>query len=112
MRTALKNQINVWPVASGSKLTAGSLVRMPDHRVFVVSYVGFSRARVYPLTPRTRTIVVPSATNPRTKEVNETGDPIDISPGSVLPTVKFDELTDTEFARLTAYIESGGEFNE
>lgn len=106
--------INVWHVG-GTRLTPGSLVRMPDKSVWAVHSVSVSRARVYPLTPKTRTIIVRDARHPTKgkveKEVNETGDPLDISPNSVLPSVEVADLTDAEFDRLTSYISSGGEFN-
>ena len=93
-------------------LKAGQLVRMPDHRVFVVEYVNASRARVHPLTPRTRIISVKDRSNAHTeKEVNETGNPIDIAPTSGLDSVEVDELTDLEFARLVQFVTNGGDFN-
>ena len=93
-------------------LRAGQLVRMPDHRVFVVDYVNASRARIYPLTPRTRIINVKDRSNVHTeKEINETGNPIDIAPTSGLDSVEVDELTDLEFARLVQFVTNGGDFD-
>lgn len=96
-------------------LVVGSLVRMPDKRVFVVGSVGPSRARIFPLTPVPRVIHVPSKLDRKRKvekEVYETGDPLDVSPHSQLSTVNFMDLTDAEFSRLTQYISTGGEFNQ
>lgn len=93
-------------------LKTGQLVRFPDKRVWVVGYVNSTRARVHPLTPTTRTITVPSKLNKKvkeTKEVNETGDPTDISPASILPRVGIEDLTEGEFERLERYVETGGE---
>mgnify|MGYP001564346673 CR=1 FL=1 len=93
-------------------LKVGQMVRMPDQRVFVVGYVNASRARVYPLTPTTRVINVRDRERAHVeKEVNETGNPIDIGPNSVLKNVEVDELTDLEFTRLEQFITNGGEFD-
>lgn len=93
-------------------LVVGQLVRMPDRRVFVVGYVNASRARVYPLTPTTRVISVRDRSHAHVeKEVNETGNPIDISPNSGLPSVEVGELTDLEFARLEQFVANGGDFD-
>lgn len=93
-------------------LEAGELVRMPDGRVFVVEYVNASRARVCPLTPTTRVISVRGRDLRYVeKEVHETGNPIDISPNSILPIVELGELTNLEFARLEQFVTNGGDFD-
>lgn len=86
---------------------------MPDQRVYVVGYVGPSRARVFPLTPTERQITVRERgkSTSVTKEINETGSPIDISPNSGLPRVELSDLTEAEFRRLSDYVSRGGSFD-
>ena len=92
-------------------LEVGELVRTPDQRVFVVGYVNPSRARVFPLTPKERQITVRGASREVVvKDIQETGNPVDISPNSVLPRVEIGDLTEAEFVRLTRYIENGGQY--
>lgn len=102
-------------------LAVGDLIRLPSTKrddpgsVLVVASVNYSRAHVYPLTPKTRTILVPDRRDPRkkiSKEVHETGDAFDISPNSGLERVALDELTEAEFKRLEQYVANGGSFNE
>lgn len=99
---------------SAPKLTPGELVRMPDRGVYVVHYVNDSRARVFPLTPKERTITVHEAGKAGSviKSIQETGNATDIAPNSLLPRVEVGDLTEAEFNRLTRYIENGGQFNE
>lgn len=85
--------------------------RSKDRRVYAVASISPSRAHVFPLTPETRTIHVRDVRRPGKgkvqKEINETGDPIDISPVSLLPKLEVADLTDLEFRRLVQLIETG-----
>lgn len=103
----------LWRKKPEFNLKVGQLVRTPDQRVWVVAYVSDLRASIHPLTPKTRTIRVPNKKDFRKKEikeVNETGDPIEVSPMSVLPSVELEDLTSAEFSRLKQYVVAGGEF--
>lgn len=117
--TSTRPRVDPWG-APRPVLQVGQLIRFPGGRVYVVGLVNESRARVHPLTPQTRTITVPhrddfskSKRGRRMveKEVEETGDPIDITTSVVLDSVDVGDLTEAEFKRLTRYIEDGGEFN-
>ena len=92
-------------------LKVGDLIR-PSQTAFVVTYVSDVRARAYPLTPTTRTIHVPDVRSAKrgvkvSKEINETGEAIDIAPTSPVEPITLDELTDIEFKRLAQLVESG-----
>lgn len=97
------------------ELSRGMLIRYPDKRAFVVGYVNYSRARIYPLTTTTRTVTRIKKLGAKHTEkvetvVEEIGEPFDISPNSGLPVVELADLTDDEYRRLEYFVSTGGYF--
>lgn len=95
---------------SRDPLKPGEFLLFPDGRAWVVESISKGSAHVLPLTPEERTITVRSKADPKvkvTKEINEYGEPLNISLQPLVPRIDLMDLGEVEMRRLGYLLELG-----